>query len=76
MEQEINLQHVNQQLNIGMSDWKNAYLLTPQLLKLIAEVYKGRLVYRIPGSSKRISYSNIKKGLIKKSFSIIITTPF
>lgn len=72
MEQKINLQYLNQKLNIGMLDWKNVYLLKPCLVKLIPEVYKGKFIYRISGSSKRISYSNIKKGLIKKSFSIFL----
>lgn len=55
---------------------KNVYLLTPDLKKLIPEVYKSGLVYRIAGTSKRISYSRIKKGLIRKDFFIVETAPF
>ena len=35
MGQKIDLQHVDQKFNIGIFDWKNVYLLTPQLLKLL-----------------------------------------
>jgi hypothetical protein len=76
MEQKIYLKYINQQLNIGMSDLKSVYLLSPELIKLIPEVYKAKLVYRLKGSSKRITYSLIKKGLLKKSFYVIKTLPF
>lgn len=76
MEQKIYLKYINQQLNIGMSDLKNVYLLSPGLIKLIPEVYKAKLVFRLKGSSKRITYSLIKKGLSKKSFYVIQTLPF
>ena len=59
-----------------MFDWKSVYLLKPSLLKLFPEVYKGRLVYRMPGSSKRLSYNEIKKQLIRKSFYVIEHIPF
>ncbi len=76
MEQKIHLQYFNAQLNIGMFDWKNVYQLKPNIMKLFPEVYKGMLVYRIPCSSKRLSYNQIKKDLIKKSFYIINRLPF
>ncbi len=59
-----------------MFDCKCVYLLKPTLLKLYPEVYKGRLLYRILGSSKRLSYNEIKKQLIKKPFYIIEHIPF
>ena len=76
MEQVIQLQYLNAKLNIGMSDWKNVYLLSPDLMKLSPEVHKGLLVYRIPGSSKRLSYNMIKKHLVKRSFYISLHIPF
>ena len=76
MEQKIHFRYFNSQLNIGMFDWKTVYLLKPTLLRLFPEVYKGRLVYRIPGSSIRLSYHKIKRQLIKKPFFIIEHIPF
>ena len=58
-----------------MVDWRRVYLLHPHIVPLIPEVDKGRLVYRAKGSSKRISYEQIKKGLIKKSKWIIEEVP-
>ena len=40
------------------------------------EVYKGKLVHRIKGSSKRISYQTIKKALLCKSFYLTEEIPF
>ena len=53
-----------------------AYLLSPESKKLFPEVYKGKLVYRIKGSSKRISYQTIKKELVCKSFYMNEEIPF
>ncbi len=76
MEQKIHFKYLNAQLHIGMFDWKNVYLLSPAIVKLFPEVHKGILVYRIPGSSKRVSYNMIKKHLVKKSFYITEYIPF
>lgn len=76
MEQKIYFKYLNAELDVGVLDLKNVYILRPELKKLLPEVYKGKLVYRIQGSSKRISYSKIKKGLVKKSFYIMETLPF
>lgn len=76
LEQKIFLNYLNPQLDIAMSDWKNVYLIQPILIKLQPEVYRGKLIYRIRGTSKRISYNRIKKGLIKKYFYVVATTPF
>lgn len=75
MEQKIILKFINNQLNIGMFDLKNVYLLSPHPFKYLPEVYKGKL-FRLKGSTKRISYSLIKKGLIMKDFYITETVPF
>ena len=76
MEQKILLKYLNTQLNIGMFDLKNVYLLSASAIKLIPEVYKAKLVFRIRGSSKRISYTQIKKGLIRKDFYVTESQPF
>jgi hypothetical protein len=52
------------------------YLLSPELKKFLPEVYKGKLVYRIKGSSKRISYQTIKIELVCKSFYLTEEIPF
>lgn len=76
LEQKILLKYLNTQLNIGMFDVKNVYLLSESPIKLIPEVYKGKLVYRKRGSSKRISLTRIKEGLIKKIFYVGEEMPF
>ncbi len=44
MEQNIFFKYLNTKLKIGIFDLKNVYLLSPQLQKLLPEVYKGKLV--------------------------------
>jgi hypothetical protein len=75
MLQEIKIKYFNESLQIAMVNWREVYLLKPQLIKLNVEVDKGRLVYRATGSGKRISYKTLKKGLRKKSFSIFEELP-
>ena len=67
MVQKIKLEYYNAKLRIGMADWRHVYLLHPVLTPPQPEVERGRLVYRAKGSSKRISYAQIKKGLVKKT---------
>ena len=75
MEQKIRLKYYNGRLNIGISSIRQVYLLSPVLIALQAEVYRGKLVYRQKGSSKRISYDQLKKGLVKKEFTVIEEMP-
>lgn len=75
MEQKVNLNYFNPRLNIGMVDIKHVYLLTPEPTLLQLEVYRGKLVYRAKGSSKRISYDQIKKGLVKRDFYVLEQVP-
>ncbi len=42
-------------MNIAMQNWKVVYLLHREATKLLAEIYKGNLVYREAGKSKRYS---------------------
>ena len=70
------VQGLNAKLKIGMFGFKNVYLLSPQLEKLFSEIYKGKLVYRIKSTSKKISYDRIKKELVKKSFMLSVKIPF
>lgn len=75
MVQILKLRYLNAHLHIGMANWKKVYLLYPAVTFLHPEVERGRLVYRAKGSSKRYSYTQIKKGLLKKSFSITQEIP-
>jgi hypothetical protein len=52
MEQKVKLNYFNAQLNIGMVDIRQVYLLAPKVTPLHPEVYRGKLVYRVKGSSK------------------------
>ena len=71
MLQEIKIKYFNESLQIAMVNWKEVYLVKPQIMKLHVEVDKGRLVYRATGSGKRISYRTVKKGLKKKAFQFL-----
>ena len=53
------------ELQIGIADWKNVYQF-PQQQLLQKEIHQGKLGYRLKGSSRRISYDQIKKGLVKR----------
>jgi len=67
MLQEIKIRYFNESLQIGLVNWREVYLLKPQIIKLNVEVDEGRLVYRATGSNRRISYKRLKKGLKKKN---------
>ena len=75
MEQKIKLKYYNPRLNIGMASIRQVYLLSPILIDLQAEVYRGKLVYRQKGSSKRISYDQVKQGLVQKDFTVSVEVP-
>jgi hypothetical protein len=76
MEEVLYTRYLNRELNIALADWRNVYLLVPELKQLLPEVYRGKLVYRTLGSSKRISYDRIKKGLVKKTYKLQRSLPF
>lgn len=73
MYQEIFIRYVHPELNIGVEDTRNIWLLGQHPVKLPVSLHRGSLSYRLPGSGKRISYRMLKKGLIKKQ--IIIRLP-
>jgi hypothetical protein len=75
MEQKIQLKYINKNLQIGLVNWREAYLLHPEIIRLNVEVDRGRLVYRIKGKNRRISYKRVKKGLIRTSIWIIQQVP-
>ena len=61
----IILKYWNAHLQIGMQDWRTVYQF-PQQEKMLVEIHQSKLYYRNRGHSKRISYQQLKKGLIKK----------
>ena len=65
----IILKYWNEQLKIGLADWRNVYQF-PQQELLIVEIHQEKIHYRLKGSAKRISYAQIKKGLVKKKVII------
>ena len=75
MVQKIQVTHINERLHIGVVNWKEVYLLYPEVVALLVEVDRGRLVYRLKGSSRRISYTTLKKGLVKKQRWIKVEVP-
>lgn len=75
MQQEIQLKYINNTLQIGVVSWREVYLLSPTITLLYVEAYKGRLVYRKKGSSKRLSYNQIKTGLTPTTKVVVIEVP-
>lgn len=75
MKQEIKLRYLNAELNIGLVSWKEAYALLPQVQQMNLETYKGRIIYRLKGSAKRISYTRLKRGLVKTNKTIELEMP-
>ena len=75
MEQTV-IRYWNKKLNLGMVDGRTVYLLGREPVLLKPEVHKGALTYRIPGSSKRFSYSNFKANAVKKIIIINHYLPF
>jgi hypothetical protein len=63
MKQEVQIKYINEKYNLGLISWKEAYLLGPHVIPLKVEYYKGNIVYRAPGSAKRIYYKAIKASL-------------
>lgn len=57
-------------LKVKFVDIKNVFLLNGKNEKLIPEMHKGKLVYRVRGTSKRISYST----LVKKNANTLTQT--
>lgn len=65
----------NEQLQLAMLDWRTVYQF-PQQEKMSVEIHQNKLYYRNRGQLKRISYSQLKKGLIKKQIIIKEHLPF
>lgn len=76
MEQRITLKYLNTKYQIALANWRTVYQLKPEVLLMTPEVYKGNLVYRAKGSTKRVSYAQIRNGLLKKKTVIKIHLPF
>ncbi|MEJ8819145.1 hypothetical protein [Lacibacter sp. H407] len=76
IQQVIKLTYYNPVYNIAFSNWRELYLLTQNggFEMLAVEVYQGQLAYRSKGSHKRITWRNIKKGLLKKE--VLLYLPF
>ena len=68
MEQRILSKYFNVRLNIRLSDIRIVYLLSPDILQLIPEVYKGRLVYRLKGFNKKINSPEFEKRIDQENF--------
>jgi hypothetical protein len=64
------LKYWNQKYQIALADWQNVYQF-PQKEKMMNEVYRGALYYRLKGSARRISYRQLKIGLQRKQMGVI-----
>jgi len=72
----LKLKYHNPKYKIAFAHWKEMYLLEMEPTLLLPEVYQGKLVYRARGLARRIAYSAIKKGLLKKEVLIHFKMPF
>ena len=73
--QKIQLHYYNPKVNVGMGTWQTVFLLSAEPVMLVPEVFRGNLIYRQKGSTRRISYQQIKRGLVKKQFFITESVP-
>jgi hypothetical protein len=81
MKFSIEIKYYHPDLYIGLEDLRNAWYMPKDLppVQLKTIIYRGILTYRLPFSGKRISYRTLKKGLIKKEFTIqlpLFVSPF
>lgn len=74
MKFSIEIKYYYPELKIGLESIGEAWLLTDlkSPVQLKTEIHQGNLYYRFPGSGKRISYRTLKKGLVKKTFSVTL----
>jgi hypothetical protein len=67
----LHIKYFNPLLNIGLVSYREAWDLSGQYPeKYFTEVYRGKLVFRMHGSTKRITYQRVKKGLLKKEIYV------
>jgi hypothetical protein len=64
------LKYWNQKHQVALADWQNVYQF-PQKEKMMKEVYRGALYYRVKGLVRRISYRQLKNGLQRKQMGVI-----
>ncbi len=70
---KITLKYYNPVLKIAMGKWNQVYFIPEEEnnpIELKPEYYKGSLVFRLPGSNKRISYKCIKANLKYKTITL------
>ena len=68
----VKFKYYNPVLKIAFNNWGQVYLLpeTPVLLK--PEPHRSALVYRLPGTTRCISYKKLKQGMVNREISIWI----
>ena len=66
----LHFSYYNPGLKIAFNNWRQVYLVQQTPVLLNPSIHRGALVYRLPGSKKRISYKKIKQGLVKQQISL------
>lgn len=72
---KIILNYYNPGYKIAMGKWNEVFYLPGdggKAVELLPECYKGRLVFRLPGSSQRLSYKTIKAGLKNQTMTVCV----
>lgn len=70
MFEEIVIKYFHPVYQLGIQDIRNVWLLTEKPVRLTTSIHRGNLVFRFPGTGKRISYRCLKQGLVKKNIVI------
>ena len=66
----LHFSYYNPVLKIAFNNWRQVYLVQQTPVLLNPSIHRGALVYRLPGSNKRISYKKIKQGLVHQQISL------
>jgi len=66
----LRFSYYNPVLKIAFNNWREVYLVQQPPVLLNPSIHRGALVYRLPGSKKRISYKKIKQGLMHQQISL------
>jgi hypothetical protein len=65
------LKYWNEKLQVGLKDWRTAYLLEKEPVLLTPEVYKGNLVYRAGEAFAGTATKKSNRVLLKKDKSLL-----
>ena len=72
---EIIAKLYNPRLNIAVVSWREVYQMPDAYLYKV-EYHCGQISYRLNGENKRVSYRQLKSGLVKRTVVVAFALPF